>query len=160
MTLTLHPATDTDRPVIENLSSYYIYDMSEFAGWPCSEGGLYGGCDEFFADWRAGLNDPFLMRVDGELAGFCGVKLHADGVTHEIAEFFLLRKFRHRGLAQQIARELFARFPGPWHIEALVVNTPAVRFWGAVTKDLPEISTHVADSPWGPRQVYRFCWNS
>jgi len=157
MTITLLPATDADYAIVQNLSAYYLHDMSEFMGWPCPESGRFAGCDEFFEDWRAGRNHPYLLRVDGELAGFAGVKLGPDGETHEIQEFFLLRKFRHQGVGQQVAAQLFARFPGPWRVEALIVNVPAVRFWqSVVTAQGESVTTEVADSPWGKRQVFRF----
>ncbi|HEY3340708.1 MAG TPA: GNAT family N-acetyltransferase, partial [Anaerolineae bacterium] len=55
-------ASDQYFPVVQALSAYYIYDMSEYLGWRCPESGHFGGCDEFFADWQAGRNHPYILR--------------------------------------------------------------------------------------------------
>ena len=101
----LTPASLQDLPVAQNLAAFYIYDMSEFLGWPCPESGLFGGCDEFFEDWQAEKNHPYLVRCGGELAGFAGVKATEDG--HCVQEFFILRKFRRHGVGRQVAVGLF-----------------------------------------------------
>ncbi len=36
MEVTLHEATDQDLAIAKNLVPYYIYDMSEHLGWPCT----------------------------------------------------------------------------------------------------------------------------
>lgn len=66
MDIELIEATEADLPVVGNLSSYYVYDFTEYMGWPCPESGLFGGCDEMFDDWRAGRNHPFVIRADGK----------------------------------------------------------------------------------------------
>jgi predicted acetyltransferase len=146
----LNPASMQDLPVARNLSMFYIYDMAEFMDWPCQESGLFEGCEEFFADWQAGRNHPYLIRCQGELAGFAGVKATKEG--HCIQEFFILRKFRRHGLGRQVAEALFQAFPGAWKIQALAANTPAVAFWRAVVRDYAQgqFSEHDGeDSPWG-----------
>lgn len=94
----LLPATEVDYPVVQNLSGYYIYDFTEYLGWPCPESGRFGGCDAMFAEWQAGKNYPFLIRVDGELAGFAAVGLETEAQEFSIQEFFIMRKFRRRGI--------------------------------------------------------------
>ena len=137
MSILIMPAKREEIGVVENLARFYIYDMSEFMGWRCPETGLFGGCDEFFDDWRAGTNSPFVLRVEGELAGFAGVKAaDVNGRPgHCIQEFFILRKFRRRGLGKAAAEALFRRFPGPWLVEQLARNVAAQAFWRAVVAD-------------------------
>jgi predicted acetyltransferase len=158
MTLRLQQATMDDYPVVQHLSSYYIYDMSEYLGWPCSESGRFGGCDEFFDDWRAGRNDPFMIKCEEELAGFAGVKFDEATQEHTIQEFFILRKFRRRGIGTTVAFRLFDASPGNWRVEQLAQNTPAVRFWTATITAYPQartITVTVGNSPWGPIQTIR-----
>jgi len=131
--------------------------MSEFLGWACPATGLFGGCDEFFEDWKAGTNHPYLIKAGSELAGFAGVKAYEEG--HCIQEFFVLRKFRRQGVGRRIAIELFEKFPGDWRVQQLAKNTPAIGFWRAVVRDYTgdEWAEHVESGEWGPMNTIRFC---
>lgn len=156
--ITIRAATDADFAVVTNLSRFYIYDMSAYMGWACPENGLFGGCDEFFDDWRAGKTHPYLIRVGGELAGFAAVKPMNAPDTFSIQEFFILAKFRRKGLGRQVAQELFVRHPGHWEVEQLMGNTPALLFWRQVIADhtAGQYAQHVRQSPWGPMNVIEF----
>lgn len=159
MGLELIAATDADYDTVQNLSRYYIYDMSEYAGWPCSSAGEFSGCDDLFEDWRSGRNHPFLICVDGELAGFAGVKHDVDGDEYEIQEFFVLRKFRRHGVGRAVASMLFDRYPGNWIVQQLAVNAPAVGFWHSAISDYTRGKFHdegLSDSPWGSLRTLRF----
>lgn len=51
-----------------------------------------------------------------------------------MAEFFIARQWRRRGIGSQAVRLLFDRFDGNWLITEHVRNTGAVKFWrGVVT---------------------------
>jgi len=154
------PAGDEDLPTVQNLARLYVYDMSEFMGWPCPEGGSFGGCDEFLADWRDGRNSPYVIRVDGELAGFAGVK-RDEGVSSEclVQEFFILRKFRRKGVGRSVATRLFDKSPGKWKVQQLVQNSPAIAFWREVVRDYTEghyDENTERDPRWGDVNVIRF----
>ncbi len=153
----LQLASIQDLPVAQNLARFYIYDMSEFLGWACPPTGLFGGCDEFFEDWKTGKNHPYLIRAGNELVGFAGVKACENG--HCIQEFFILRKFRRQGIGRRIAVALFEAFLGDWTIQQLAKNAPAVGFWRAVVRDYTEgeFTEHVEPSEWGPMNTIRFC---
>jgi len=154
------PAGEADLPTVRNLARFYIYDMSEFMGWPCPESGSFEGCDEFFGDWEDGKNSPYVIRVDGELAGFAGIK-RDEGVRggYLVQEFFILRKYRRRGVGRDVATRLFDRFPGMWKVQQIVQNSPAVAFWREVirgyTKGHFDESTE-RDPRWGDVNVIRF----
>lgn len=49
-----------------------------------------------------------------------------------MAEFFVLRKHRGRGLGRRAVFTLFDRFRGKWEISELPRNAPAIRFWRRV----------------------------
>ena len=158
MSIELTAATDADDQIVRNLSAYYIYDFTEYTGWSCPENGLFAGCDELFDDWRAGKNHPFIIRVDGELAGFAGVA-YDDSGEYFIQEFFVLRKFRRRGVGKSVAFMLFDRFPGKWKVQQLTANTPAVGFWRVTIDEYTSgvfTDDGVADSPWGTMSTLRF----
>ena len=73
--------------------------------------------------------------MGGRLAGFALVKDRADFAgagVREINEFFVLRKYRRRGVGTRAAEALFALFAGRWEVAELVWNVAAQRFWRRV----------------------------
>ena len=57
----------------------------------------------------------------------------AAGTTEfSMAEFFVARPWRRRGIGAQAVRLLFDRFDGQWRISEHVRNTVAVNFWRRV----------------------------
>ena len=147
-------------PIIRNLVRYYVYDFSEHMGWPCSADGKFGGCDDLPRYWKHKGNAPFLIRSGRELVGFVLVDGNPKraGIDHRIGEFFVLRKFRRRGIGQRIACEVFDRFPGRWMVEQLKENTPAVRFWRAVIRRYTrgKFRQMTVRSKWGVDNVILF----
>lgn len=133
MRVDLVTAEVDDKPVIAKLLQLYLYDFSEFTGWAINEHGLfdYPWLDHY---WRDPDRAPFLLRVDGELAGFALV--HTAGPdgnrVHQLAEFFVLRKFRRMGVGETAARHLFDGMPGAWSVAQIDPNVAAQQFWRKV----------------------------
>lgn len=153
----INPAQDSDWPVVHNLVSLYIHDMSEFMGWPCLPSGSFEGCQEFFEDWQAKRNKPFIIKVGGELAGFAGVKTGQADASNQ--EFFILRNFRRRGIGRKVAVRLFEQFRGKWVVQQLALNLTAVRFWRAVVSQYTGgkfTESSGETSPWGEMNTIRF----
>ena len=70
--------------------------------------------------------------MGGKLAGFALVSDHAHFAgkdVREINDFFVLRKYRDRGVGTYAARMLLARFPGRWEVSEITWNVAARRFW-------------------------------
>jgi predicted acetyltransferase len=162
--ITLCNATPDDLPRVKNLVPYYIYDMSEHMGWPCTADGRFDGCNGMEKYWSDAGKHAFMLRVgddaDGEIAGFVLVladNAEAD-VDFSITEFLVLRKFRRRGVGERVARELFQRFRGRWKVEQLAANTPAVAFWTTVITRFTggRFERGSADSECGSLNVLRF----
>ena len=133
MHVELVPARVDDKPVITNLMQLYLYDFSLFMGWSVNEDGLFQYPD-ISHYWTDPDRHAFLLRVDGMLAGFALVDtLDADGEpVHELAEFFVLPRFRRKGVGEGAARSLFDRWPGSWSVAELDENVMAQRFWRKV----------------------------
>lgn len=119
------PATLGDKIAVRHLLELYAYDFSDFTAWDVDEHGLFGYryLDHY---WTEPDRHPFIIRVDRRIAGFAFVR---SGRPHDMAEFFILRKYRGRGVGVQAARSLFASFPGDWQVRQLAANTPATAFW-------------------------------
>jgi predicted acetyltransferase len=130
--ISLDPAGATERPVLENLFQLYAYDWSEL-------GRLEVGHDGRFADpslgvyWQDADRHPFLIRVDGRLAGFALVgarsRLTGEAGVFDMAEFFVMRGYRRRGVGFAAAAAAFDRFAGPWQVRQRDENVAATAFW-------------------------------
>ena len=53
-------------------------------------------------------------------------------VDFSMAEFFIARPWRRRGVGQEAVRLIFDRFSGRWHIMEYMRNPQAVAFWRRV----------------------------
>jgi predicted acetyltransferase len=119
-------ATADDEPVIRRLLELYLHDFSEFSGQDLDEHGEYGyrSLDQY---WTDPGRHAFLVRVDGRLAGFALVR--RVGQAMEMAEFFVVRKYRRQGVGTTAAHRLFHRFPGEWRVAYDPANVAAQAFW-------------------------------
>jgi len=118
-------ATRDDKVTLENLVELYVYDFTEFTGADVNEDGRFGYAylDQY---WTEPDRHPFLIRADDRLAGCALVR---SGRPNDMAEFFVMRKYRGHGVAQEAARALFAMFPGEWQVRELAANARATAFW-------------------------------
>lgn len=113
--------------------------MSEYlgheAGWEFAEDGLYE-CIDFKKYWEDKDSFPFLIRYDNELVGFVIVdKKGSDStVDFNMAQFFIARKFTHKGIGRHVAEHCFKKFPGEWEVMVIPGNEGAYRFWYATIK--------------------------
>ena len=131
--ITVRPVPFEEKPVLRNLIHLYLYDMSEFDNEDVGSHGLfeYKYLDHY---WTEADRHAFFIEVDGHLAGFVLVNRHSIVVenANTIAEFFVMKKYRRKGIGSQVAREVFDRLPGEWEIRELYDNTAAHAFWRSV----------------------------
>jgi predicted acetyltransferase len=160
MDVELVPAERGDLRVVRNLVSFYVYDFSEFMGWACPEDGRFTGCGDLEDYWDRDDQWAFVIRADGELAGFALVRSGEDSepCDYDMGEFFVLRKFRRKGVGRRAACALFDRFPGRWQVRQLIANGPAVEFWPRVIADYTggRYDEDEIEDRWGPMTVQRF----
>lgn len=166
MQVELIEASQSEKPVIRTLMQLYQYDMSEHSGDDPDLHGLfdYQYLDHYWTEHGRAEEGriPFLIKVDGKLAGFVLVNgfAYPDGTEsdHNVAEFFVLRKWRRHGVGRTAARELFRRLPGRWQVGQERGNLPAQRFWRAVIGEVTGGRYEQADSHapgWdGPVQLF------
>lgn len=121
--------------VLRNMMELYNYDFSEFEDADLNEHGLYGY--EYIDNyWNEAGRHPFFVRVDGKLAGFALVRDSSNtGDCSHIAEFFVLRKYRCKGVGRIMAHRIFDMFPGEWLVSQTKRNLPAQTFWRTVISE-------------------------
>ena len=123
--VSVEPASQQERDVVARLLELYAHDFSERNGADVGDDGIYG-YRYLDAYWTDADRHPFLFRVDGRLAGFALVR---SGPPHDMAEFFVLRKYRRDGVGTDAARAVFTRFPGEWQTREQWENDGAIAFW-------------------------------
>ncbi len=121
----LEPTPQSAKGVLAQLLELYVYDYSEYMGWDVDEHGRFG-YELLDSYWTDADRHPFFIRADGRLAGFV---LVCSGTPHDMAEFFVLRKYRRTGIGTVAARQAFARFPGEWQVRQMPQNPSATEFW-------------------------------
>ena len=132
MNVEITPASAADRQRLAALFELYVYDFSELLGLDVADDGRFHApqLDAALADPRC---HPFLFRADGKLAGFALVtersRLSGDESVRDMAQFFVLRRWRRRGVGEAAARQLFERFGGTWEVREEAANAAAAAFW-------------------------------
>ena len=155
----LHAAQRDELETLENLMQFYMYDLSEWL--PLKLGGH--GCFRIQPQqdyWRNPATRPFLIKVDGELAGFVTVddNTHLPGAQYNIGYLFVSRRFRGQGIATFVVSTLLSQLPGQWQIFHIDANPPARQFWARVIPGLTgdAFSRHHQPVDGYPCTFYRF----
>jgi predicted acetyltransferase len=149
MNVEIQPASVEDKPVLQHLLQLCLHDYSEFNGQDINEHGLF---DYPYLDyyWTEAGRYPFLVRVERKLAGFVLVRQLETGghkPLWQMAEFFILRKYRRQGIGRSVVHQVFERFEGQWEITQEEGNLPAQSFWKNVIRESiqesdQQVSTH------------------
>jgi predicted acetyltransferase len=157
MDLQITPASVEEREALITLVQLYVYDLSELLGFDVGDDGRFGtpALEPYWSDPR---RHPFLIRVDGKLAGFALVhrqsRLTGDESIIDMAEFFVMRRFRRHGVGGRAAAWLFDRFRGPWEVRQKADNLPATAFWRRAIRRYTDgkfTEEHLDDPRWrGP----------
>jgi predicted acetyltransferase len=140
-------AAPAQAPILANLLELYAHDFSEFRRLEIGDDGRFG-YPSLPLYWSEPDRHPFLVEVDGKLAGLVFVKrvpgmLCADSVW-DMAEFFVIRGRRRRGIGTQVAHEVWRRFPGLWEVRVMQTNTSARHFWAeAISRFVGDVTRPV-----------------
>lgn len=136
----LVPASLSDYPLIQNMGRFYVYDMTEYMGyengWEIPADGLFE-CIDFKKYWEDSNASPFIIKINNEIAGFVIIdKKGSDSeIDFNVAQFFILRKFKNQGYGREVAYQCFDRFRGTWEVMVLPQNKGAYAFWKKIIGD-------------------------
>ena len=133
------PVPLEDKQVLRNLMELCQHDYSEFELDEVDAHGLFGYryLDHY---WTDPARHPFLIHAGGNIAGFAlvrGAGAEDPDAPHTISEFFVLSRYRRRGVGGHAARQIIGSTPGRWVIRQALANLPAQAFWGRVVAALP-----------------------
>ena len=128
---------EKDKDVIYNLMQLYTYELSFFedetTNFQLLDNGVFKLSKYIDLYWTEEGRHPYILRCEGKLAGFVLERYNEDGMN-EIAEFFVLNKYRKLGAETFMANELFKKYKGKWEIRTLLKNERAQEFWRKVVK--------------------------
>jgi predicted acetyltransferase len=132
MNICLDPARAEERDAIESLLQLYAYDWSELRPLEVGANGRFAPYP-LDAYWSEEGHHPFLLRVDDNLAGFALVtarsRLTGTRGVFDMAEFFVVRRHRRRGVGMAAAAAAFTALRGPWEVRQRDENPAATAFW-------------------------------
>ncbi len=138
MDIRIEPILIEQKPVFVQMMELYSYDFSVFSHDDVDETGYFGysHIDDY---WKEAGRYPFFIRAGGKLAGLVLVRSCSEYQElenpHNIAEFFVMKKYRHKGVGRAVSRMIFDRFPGGWEISMWKNNLPAQRFWHQIVSE-------------------------
>ncbi len=132
MNLEVTRAPREESPVLEQLLELYAYELSDIADLAIGPDGRFG-CGALPRYWTEPDRVPYLVRIDRELAGFVlvqqGSLVTGDPEVWDVAEFFVLKRHRQRGIGVRVAHEVWRRHCGAWEVRVMQRNTSALAFW-------------------------------
>ena len=113
----------------------YQHDLSDIWDQDLDCHGEYGySLDRY---WDEEGCHPFVVLVSGRHAGFAlvdqRVRIGTEG--HWMDQFFVLKKYRRRGIGQLLAKSVFTALPGRWEVGQMPQNVAAQAFWRGVISE-------------------------
>ena len=135
----LDAAAPGDAALLANLLELYIHDLSEAFPVELRADGRFG-YDKLPLYWsEPERRFPFLIRYGARVVGFVliarGSPASDDPDAFDVAEFFVIRRYRRAGVARRAAFLVWDRFPGRWIVRVSEGNTGALPFWTRVVAE-------------------------
>ncbi|MFE4705665.1 GNAT family N-acetyltransferase [Peribacillus simplex] len=132
MTVSLDQISTDEKHILKNLYSLYLHDLSEYTeGLDISSDGSFE-FDSFELIWKREGLTPYFLKKDKTIAGFL-LLLERPFLNKEydysINDIFILKKYRRKGIAIALLKELFKQKKGCYFVVELAKNIPAVIFW-------------------------------
>jgi predicted acetyltransferase len=146
--ITVELAKPSEQPLLEGLSQFYFYDFSELEpegskDMEFNELGQFAPYVYLPEYWREEGRVPLLIRRDGKPVGFALLNRHShlgEATDRNMAEFFVARKHRRRGVASEAVRLILALYPGRWEVAVAARNPAAQAFWPRAIAAAPNVS--------------------
>ncbi|MEO8452035.1 MAG: GNAT family N-acetyltransferase [Gemmatimonadota bacterium] len=161
--IALDPATSSDAPLLANLLELYIHDLSAaFLNIALGADGRFG-----YSKLPLYWSEPerrfaYLIRADARIAGFVlvtrGSPVTEDPDVLDVAEFFVLRRYRRAGVGRRAAFLLWNCLRGKWTVRVSEGNPGALPFWADVIAEFTNGDVAESTHPGNPNdwRVFSF----
>jgi predicted acetyltransferase len=164
----VRPANQSERPLIEGLFQFYMYDFSELeppdsTAFEVNAEGRFEAYPHVSEYWSAAERWPLLIQVNEQVAGFALINTlsHQGGnIERNMAEFFIVRKHRRRGVARAALQQILTLHPGQWEVAVAERNMTARAFWEsalASTKNVASLRLVEGDGKQWRGPIWCFC---
>lgn len=149
-------ASIEQKPVLANLLELYAYDFTEFCDFDIGDNGFYG-YEQLPLYWTEPTRFPYLIYVDRKIAGFIlvqkGSPISDNTMIWDVAEFFVMKKYKRHGVGTVAALNIWQQFKGAWQVRVLADNHIACSFWLQAIKKFTsvppaKIKTSIKDEDW------------
>ncbi|WP_216831555.1 GNAT family N-acetyltransferase [Alkalihalobacterium elongatum] len=139
MGITLKEVLETEKPILRNLYSLYLHDLSKFTSYiDIGADGLfeYEDLEKF---WEIDGISPYFIKMEDSIIGFILLlerpflkKSNDFGIN----DIFILNKYKGKGLGKQTIKKIFQEKQGKYFVIELIKNKPAVSFWKKIYSEL------------------------
>jgi predicted acetyltransferase len=157
------PASPEQEPILANLLELYAHDFSEFAGLKLGADGRFG-YGHLHLYWEEPDRHPFLIKVNGNLAGFVfvrgGSEISGDAAVWDMAEFFIARGHRRMRVGTKAAHEIWRKFPGRWEVRVMCRNQKAGEFWARAISEFLGVASDSSPFEGDGERWQVFCFES
>lgn len=124
--------TEEDKGILFNLMQLYTYELTfyedETTNFTLLDSGLYS-LDNYLESFLVEENrHAYILKCNDKLAGFV-MQICTEKNINEIAEFFVINKYRRMGAGTFMANKMFELYGGKWEISTLTKNEKAQAFW-------------------------------
>ena len=111
-------ASYEQKQIINNLMQFYMYDFSEFVDLDVKADGFFAAYKNLDDYWNDENRFPYIIQNEEKPIGFALVRLieSAQRSHYSIAEFFVMKKYRKKGIGKQTAIQLFNLHKGLWEV--------------------------------------------
>ena len=122
------------------LFQLYRYENSDWMAEDIGDDGLFDESKGQVADYvTSSEKGAYWIRKDGALAGFVVTEpvFLPDGTqVDELADLFVLKRYRRQGLALAAVRAVAKQFHGPWLVCVFRNDARAAAFWRKAFQEL------------------------
>lgn len=138
MIVELKRVTIDEKEILKNLLEKYNYEFSQWDKRDVNRLGLYGYqyLDYY---WTEAKRWAYFILVDDKLAGFAMVidlpEVDGRETDFQMAEFFVLHKYRRSGVGTQAFFKVLAMHKGKWQLKRHPANLDSVHFWDKVINE-------------------------
>ncbi|WP_215404996.1 GNAT family N-acetyltransferase [Janthinobacterium sp. JC611] len=148
--MTLRAIAAGEEGALARLFQLYCYDNAAWSGEDVLADGRYDVCDAGLAEYvHAPGHTAHWIEVDGALAGFYVTEPGMAGelAVREFSDFFILKKYRRRGLALEVVRRVLLDSAQTWLVATFRADADACAFWRQAFARLPFARVEPWDDP-------------
>lgn len=137
MNIELKQVTVTEKEILRNLLEKYEYEFSQWNKLDVNSLGLYG-YNYLDCYWTEEKRYAYFIMVEGKIAGFAMINDYPEvdePTDYCLSEFFIMLKYRNKGIGKIAAYKVFDLFHGKWQLKMHPHNKASVCFWNNIISE-------------------------